>query len=145
MTIGYKPNTKGGVTQVRKVLSGATRAEVAEQIKKALRDQQQGVNIMPERVTVGAHLQRWLTDVVKPSCSYKTHQTYEDLVAKHIEPALGRTVLAKLNDTAGAAVLERTPPNGAEPQNGEAHPGLSALGAKRGGEGLGIDPAQSGQ
>jgi len=49
-------------------------------MKKALRDQQQGVNIMPERTTLQAHLQRWLTDVVKPGNSYETYKTYKALV-----------------------------------------------------------------
>jgi integrase len=69
---------------------------VADQMKKALRDQQQGVNIMPERTTLKTHLQRWLTDVVKPGNSYKTYKTYTALVDQHIAPALGRTLLAKL-------------------------------------------------
>ena len=36
VTLGYKVNDNGGVTQIRKVLSGATRAEVANLMKKAL-------------------------------------------------------------------------------------------------------------
>jgi integrase len=96
ITIGYRANKNGDVTQVRKVLSGWTRAEITEQMKKALHDQQQGGNIMPERITLGVHLHRWLTEIVKPSCSFKTHRTYRDLVEKHIEPALGRVSLVKL-------------------------------------------------
>jgi integrase len=96
ITVGYKRNSKGGIARLRKVLSGRTRADVAEQMKKALRDQQQGANITPERVTLGAHLDRWLTDVVKPTCSFKTHRTYSDLVEQHVKPALGSVLLAKV-------------------------------------------------
>ena len=39
ITVGYKPNKNGRVTQDRKVYSGSTRAEVAEQMKKALHQQ----------------------------------------------------------------------------------------------------------
>jgi integrase len=96
ISLGYRRNKSGKVTRVRKVLSGSTRTDVADQMKKALRDQQQGVNIMPERTTLKTHLQRWLTDVVKPGNSYKTYKTYTALVDQHIAPALGRTLLAKL-------------------------------------------------
>ena len=65
-------------------------------MKKALRDQQQGENITPERITVGSTLDRWLKDVVKTSCSYKTHSTYSDLVAKHVAPHFGGTLLSRL-------------------------------------------------
>ena len=75
ITVGFQPNKDGKITQKRKVLSGSTRSEVSEKMKKALRDQQQGENITPERITVGAMLDRWLKDVVKPSCSFKTHST----------------------------------------------------------------------
>jgi integrase len=80
----------------RKVFTAAKRHEVADELKKALRDQQQGVNIMPDQVTVQTHLQRWLADIVKPSCSFKTHQTYRDLVEKHLSLGLGKIRLAKL-------------------------------------------------
>lgn len=96
ITVGYQQNASGRVTQKRKVLSGATRTEVAEKMKKALRDQQQGENITPERIAVAALLERWLTDVVKTSCSFKTHATYTDLVEKHLGPKLGNTLLCKL-------------------------------------------------
>lgn len=96
ITVGYKGNKNGGVTQVRKTLSGRTRADVAEQMTKALHNQQQGTNILPERLSLGVYLHRWLSDTVKPSCSFKTHRTYRDLVEQHIEPALGRVLLVNL-------------------------------------------------
>src|SRR5687768_9580977 len=96
ITLGYRPNKNGGVTQIRKVLSGPTHADVLSQMTKARNDQQEGVNIMPERVTVGAHLQRWLDDVVKPGLEFKTYTSYRDMVKNHLEPTLGRVLLTKL-------------------------------------------------
>ena len=55
VTIGYTQNRNGGVTQVRRVLLGLTRADVAEQMKKIQRDQQLGANIKPDRVELGTH------------------------------------------------------------------------------------------
>ena len=48
ITIGHRANGKGRMVQVRKMLSGATRGAVADQMKKVLRDQQEGANIKPE-------------------------------------------------------------------------------------------------
>ena len=80
----------------RKTFTKATRHEVQDELAKALRDQQLGINISPERITLDAYLERWLGDVVKPGCSFKTHRTYSDLVHQHITPALGRQPLQKL-------------------------------------------------
>jgi integrase len=96
ITVGYKPNRNGRVTQDRKVFSGSTRAEVAEQMKKALHQQQQGQNLNPDRISVSGLMDRWLMDLVKPSCSYKTFTTYRDIAEKHILPAFGPVLLAKL-------------------------------------------------
>jgi len=91
VSIGYRDGKPR-----RKTFTASTRGEVADALKKALRDQQQGKNIMPDRVTLQAHLERWLTDVVKPSCSFKTHETYSDLAVNHLVPGLGNTLLSKL-------------------------------------------------
>jgi integrase len=80
----------------RKVFTKPTRHEVQEELTKALRDQQVGINIAPERISLEAYLERWLSDAVKPVCSFKTHRTYSDLVHQHIAPALGQILLANL-------------------------------------------------
>jgi integrase len=96
ITVGYERSAAGNAVQKRKTFSGETRTEVSEAMKKALRDQQQGTNIAPDRMTVGALLERWLTDVVKPSCSFKTHATYADLVQHHLAPVFGKLLLERL-------------------------------------------------
>ena len=51
--------------QKRKYIYGKTRKEVAEKLKAALRDQQLGLNITPERLTVESFLTTWLEEVVR--------------------------------------------------------------------------------
>src|SRR5215467_14001423 len=51
--------------QRRKYIYGKTRKEVAEKLKEILRDQQLGVNIAPERLTVETFLTTWLEEVVR--------------------------------------------------------------------------------
>jgi integrase len=96
ITLGYRTNENGGVTQTRKILSAPTRAEIADKMKKALRDQQEGDNIAPEKMTVAGLIHRWLDDIIKPSRSQKTFYGYRDFAKKHIIPALGKTPLSKL-------------------------------------------------
>ena len=80
----------------RKTIYGKTRREVAEKLKVALRDQQQGLPVAVERQSVGQFLDRWLDDVVKPTVRPKTFATYAQIVRLYLKPALGRHQLAAL-------------------------------------------------
>ena len=80
----------------RKFVYGAMRKEVAEQLKLLLHQQQQGLNISPERITVGAFLDRWLDEVIKPHRRPRTYSSYADTVRLHLKPRLGHHQLAKL-------------------------------------------------
>jgi integrase len=82
--------------RVRKLLSGQTRAEVAEKLTAALRSHQQGFNIAPERLTVEAWMMRWLEAHRPPVVRPKTYAAYETLTRCHLIPGLGKTQLAKL-------------------------------------------------
>src|ERR1035437_4070414 len=79
----------------RKTFTAATRHEVADEMTKALRDQQRGININPEKQTVGEFLSRWI-DTVKRDVSPATYVSYEATVRLHLTPALGKITLAKL-------------------------------------------------
>jgi hypothetical protein len=56
----------------RKVYEAATRSEVQDKLAKGIHNQQRGINIPPERQTVGQFLDSWLVDVVKPAVKPKT-------------------------------------------------------------------------
>lgn len=79
----------------RKVYTAATRHEVADELKRALRDQQRGINIDPEKVTVARFLTSWLEDI-KHDVEPATYVSYEGAVRLHLSPALGRILLSKL-------------------------------------------------
>lgn len=57
---------------------------------------QQGVNIAPERHTVGTWLVRWLDDQKPPAVKPKTYSAYEYQTRFHLIPGLGSKLLAKL-------------------------------------------------
>ncbi|MDR3703059.1 MAG: site-specific integrase [Candidatus Sulfopaludibacter sp.] len=96
VVVGWKTNAAGDKKPDRKVFTAATRHEVAQQLNDALKDQSRGINIKPEKTTLGAFLKSWLETVAKPSVRPKTLRTYSDLVRLHIAPALGSIQLAKL-------------------------------------------------
>ena len=80
----------------RKTYYGKTRREVADKLKEALRDQQQGTLVTGANQTVATFLERWLADSVKPSVRPRTHEGYCQQVRVHIIPALGKLHLTKL-------------------------------------------------
>ena len=89
----------------RKVIYGKTRKEVAEKLKVALRDQQQGLPVAVERQTVAQFLDRWLADVARPKLRASTLVGYRQKIERYILPALGRHQLAKLEPQQVQAML----------------------------------------
>src|SRR5579863_2521607 len=81
----------------RKSIEALTRQEVQQRLTTALRDSQLGLNIAPERQSVGHFLNYWLAAVVKPSVKPKTHRTYSDLCRLHLIPGLGKQSLTQLS------------------------------------------------
>jgi hypothetical protein len=96
INLGYVVGKDGKVKRKRKVTYGKTRREVAEGLKKALRDQQQGIPVVSGKETVEKFLTRWLDDAARPSLRPRTVDSYAMIVTHHLIPALGRIKLEKL-------------------------------------------------
>lgn len=79
-----------------KTTYGKTRGAVSEALKKALRDQQTGMEIAPERQTVATFMASWLKTVVAVKNRPRTAASYGWLVTTHITPGLGKITLEKL-------------------------------------------------
>lgn len=60
VSVGWKQNKSGEPIWKRKIVTGTTRYDVQEELKKILRDQQRGINIDPEKLTVAEYLKRWV-------------------------------------------------------------------------------------
>lgn len=104
-------------TRKRKSFYGATRKEVSEQLKIALREQQQGLPVAVERQTMAQFLDRWLADDVKPTRQPKTYISYADTVRVHITPELGRHQLARLAPPHLQALLTAKRASGLSPRS----------------------------
>lgn len=79
----------------RKWVSGKTEAECRAALRKA-QSTLADLPTLDERVTVGAFLERWLTDAVAPSVRPRTYAYYRSMIAHHITPGLGSIKLARL-------------------------------------------------
>ena len=95
VSIGWKQSETGEPIWRRKVVTGATRYEVQEELKKLLRDQQRGINIDPAKRTVAEFLQAWL-EGIKRDVAPATYVSYEAAVRLHIAPRIGKILLSKL-------------------------------------------------
>ena len=78
-----------------KKVSGRTRAEVTEKLRKLHQQVDSGI-VLDDRLTVRAFLDRWLTVNLPGSVAESTEDDYVDTVRLHLVPALGRKPLAKL-------------------------------------------------
>ena len=93
ITVGRNPKT-GRLK--RATFYGKTRKEAGDKLAKALRDQQQGIFVEPNKLTLGAWLDKWLWDYKKPRLRATTLDNYEMLIRRHLKPALGTVALRDL-------------------------------------------------
>ena len=81
---------------LRHSLFAKTRAEAAERLGTALTGRDRGERGMDSRRTTGAYLEDWLETSVRPRLRPRTVGSYQDVVRRHLDPALGRIPLARL-------------------------------------------------
>ena len=49
-----------------------------------------------EAITVGAWLDYWLEEIVRPNLEYTTYYCYANIIRNHLKPSLGRVLLREL-------------------------------------------------
>ena len=84
--------------RARKVCYGRTQKEVADKMKSARREQEQGRDLSKRSETVKTLCDRWLRDIV-PDLAWKTQDQYRRLSRLHIVPELGDTRVDKLTSS----------------------------------------------
>jgi integrase len=91
---GRDPST--GRRKQRWVSAGDTKKEAEAKLTKALAELNQGTYTEPSKVTVGAYLDTWLTDIVPMVAGPSTATSYEHMVRRHLIPGLGIVKLHEL-------------------------------------------------
>lgn len=89
----------------RRVVYGATQAEVLAKVRQVQRDVERGSLVVDDRTTLGELLERWLADVVPGRVSPATLENYRTIVAKHVLPTLGQKRLTALSPADVAHLL----------------------------------------
>src|SRR5581483_2041257 len=79
----------------RKYIYGKTRRDVQEQLKVALREQQQGTLLTSPQQSVEQFLTQWLA-THKTIVRIRTYERYEQFVRIHLIPEIGYIQLQKL-------------------------------------------------
>ncbi len=79
----------------RKYIYGKTRREVQEQLKIALREQQQGTLLTTPQQSIEQFLRQWL-ESHRSSVRIRTYERYEQIVRLHLIPTIGHIQLQKL-------------------------------------------------
>lgn len=82
--------------RLRRTFYGATQSEVIEKVKAAQSAIRSGLPLPPDRLTVGALLDQWLEEVVRPKNRPATYERHAGIVRAHLKPTLGHVRLAKL-------------------------------------------------
>lgn len=80
----------------RRYVSGKTKTEVKEKLRKATADRDGGLVLEAGTISVGDYLQRWLEDSVRNSVAHRTYHNYRLQVNRHLVPAIGRIKLKAL-------------------------------------------------
>ncbi|MFN3653514.1 MAG: tyrosine-type recombinase/integrase [Armatimonadota bacterium] len=70
--------------------------EAEAELNRILNELNTGVYVQPAKLTVAEYLERWLTDYAQTNVSPKTLENYTEFVRKHLIPAFGNQLLAKL-------------------------------------------------
>ncbi len=80
----------------RRYVSGKTKEETRNELRKARADADRGVVFDAQNLKVSEYMDRWLRDSVKDTVRTSTYQRYEEIVKLHINPGLGRLKLGNL-------------------------------------------------
>jgi len=100
----------------RRTLVAATRQEASKRLTEALKAREDGTLITAKRQTLGAFLEAWLRDSVKPRVRYSTWTSYEVHVRLNIAPTLGKVALDKLTPAMVQALMNAKLEQGLSPR-----------------------------
>lgn len=91
------PRDANGKRRQRRHTFHGTKGDAENERSRIVHEVTSGAFVDSKRITVGEYLDWWLESCVKPRVAPRTFEGYEMIVKRHLEPALGRIRLTKLN------------------------------------------------
>jgi integrase len=91
----YASTTAGARKRV--VVYGKTLDEARDKLLKAMQQARSGIPVPDESWKLGAYLEYWLENVVKPNRRPATYALYETIIRLYLVPGLGAKSLARLS------------------------------------------------
>ncbi len=95
----------------------AAQREAQAALRKLLGDADRGLLPPVEQLTLEAHIERWLTDIVASSVRPRTAAGYRDLACRHILPTLGRMKLSQIGPNHVQQLYAKLTASGLGPQS----------------------------
>jgi integrase len=96
--MGQDPKT--GKRKQQWIAIHGNKKEAERQLNEMLNQLEHGTFVKPGKITIKEHLTQWLDSYVVVNLSPRTAELYRYIAAKHIIPALGQTMLTKLQPNA---------------------------------------------
>ena len=93
LDFGIDPDTGKQVKQTKTFLK---LKEARSALRQHEADRDRGAVVIPKTITVAQWLNSWVKDVVRPNREETTVYSYQNIIDKHIIPALGAIQLQKL-------------------------------------------------
>jgi len=73
-----------------------TKGQAQQKLRELLMDQHKGIAVTTEKISVRQWLVKWMAEYVVPNARTRTIERYQGLIDRHIVPAIGHVILAKL-------------------------------------------------
>jgi integrase len=99
----------------RKIVYGDTQRDALAKMRAVQRTVAGGLQPTPERLTVAAHLEHWITNVLPLSVRPSTADNYSSIARNHIIPVIGKKRLTRLGPEDIEEMLRRKRDEGLSP------------------------------
>lgn len=88
--------TSTGSRSRRRYAFHGTKREAESELTRRIHEFETGQYMERDRLLVKEYLLRWLSDYAVPRTATRTHQRYQEIIEKHLNPALGNHKLTAL-------------------------------------------------
>ena len=89
-----------------------TKKDAERLLTQLLHQRDNGIDLLPGKISTGDYLEIWLRDYAKEAVAPKTYRGYQDTVRRHLTPTIGAIPLSRLRPQHIQAYLTRATDSG---------------------------------